>query len=105
MKQQWFDGLAALDAEAVARAGAPVAKLTAPQVETLLTEVSRNERDPQTVPERFFVTTKRAAIQGYYSSEIGIHKDLRYLGNQLRPEFHGCQTVDGRDCPHCGQKG
>jgi hypothetical protein len=104
VKQQWFDGLAAVDAEASARVGAPVAKLSAAQVETLLTEISRNERQPQTAAEHFFVTTKRAAIQGYYSSEIGIHKDLRYQGNQLLPEFHGCQTVDGRDCPHCGQK-
>jgi hypothetical protein len=104
VRQQWFEGLAAVDAEASARAGAPVAKLSAPQVETLLTELSRNEREPQTAAERFFVTTKRATIQGYYSSEIGIHKDLRYKGNQVLPEFHGCQTVDGKDCPHCGQK-
>jgi Gluconate 2-dehydrogenase subunit 3 len=104
VKQQWFDGLAAVDAEASAQSGAPVAKLQAPQVEALLTAISVNERAPQTAAERFFVMTKRAAIQGYYSSEIGIHKDLRYKGNQFLPEFHGCQTVDGKDCPHCGQK-
>jgi hypothetical protein len=102
--QQWFDGLAAVDAEASARNGTPVAKLSAAQVEALLTAISANERAPQTAAERFFVMTKRAAIQGYYTSEIGIHKDLRYKGNQFLPEFHGCQTVDGKDCPHCGQK-
>jgi len=104
VRQQWVDGLAAVDAEASARAGAPVATLSAPQVEALLAAISVNERQPQTAAERFFVTTKRAAIQGYYSSEIGIHKDLRYQGNQYLPEFHGCQTADGKDCPHCGQK-
>jgi hypothetical protein len=104
VRQQWIDGLAAVDAEASARAGAPVAKLSPAQVETLLTALSVNERQPQTAAERFFVMTKRATIQGYYSSEIGIHKDLRYKGNQVYPEFHGCQTVDGKDCPHCGQK-
>ena len=103
-KQLWIDGLAAVEAEASSRAGAPVAKLTALQVEALLAAISANERQPQTVAERFFVMTKRATIQGYYSSEIGIHKDLRYKGNQFLPEFHGCQTVDGKDCPHCGQK-
>jgi hypothetical protein len=103
-KQLWIDGLAAVDAEASTQAGAPVAKLTAPQVVALLTAISVNEPQPQTVAERFFVMTKRATIQGYYSSEIGIHKDLRYKGNQFLPEFHGCQTVDGKDCPHCGQK-
>jgi hypothetical protein len=104
VRQQWVDGLAAVDAEATARSGAPVAKLPAPQVEALLAAISVNERQPQTAAERFFVMTKRATIQGYYSSEIGIHKDLRYKGNQFLPEFHGCLTVDGKDCPHCGQK-
>lgn len=103
-KQLWLDGLAAVDTEATTRAGAPVAKLTAPQLDALLTAISANERQPQTAAERFFVMTKRATIQGYYSSEIGIHKDLRYKGNQFLPEFHGCLTVDGKDCPHCGQK-
>jgi hypothetical protein len=93
-----------VDAEASARAGAPVAKLSAAQVDALLVAISASERQPQTPAERFFVMTKRAAIQGYYSSEIGIHKDLRYKGNQVLPEFHGCLTVDGKDCPHCGQK-
>jgi hypothetical protein len=104
VRQQWVDGLAAVEAESASQAGAPVAKLSAPQLEALLTAISANERQPQTAAEHFFVTAKRAAIQGYYSSEIGIHKDLRYKGNQFLPEFHGCQTVDGKDCPHCGQK-
>jgi hypothetical protein len=104
VRTQWVDGLAALDAEAAAKHGAVVSKLSAPQLEALLTAISQNERQPQTPLEQFFVTTKRATIQGYYSSEIGIHKDLRYQGNKLLPEFHGCLTVDGKDCPHCGQK-
>ena len=48
--------------------------------------------------------TKQATIHGYYTSEIGIHKDLRYKGNQILAEFVGCVTVDGKDCPHCGRK-
>ena len=70
----------------------------------LLTEISRNELSPQTPLEKFFVTTKNATIHGYYTSEIGIHKELRYQGNQPLPEFVGCQTVDGKDCDWCGQK-
>jgi hypothetical protein len=104
MRQQWVDGLAAVEAAAATQAGAPVAKLSPPQLEALLAAISANERQPQTAAEHFFVAAKRAAIQGYYTSEIGIHKDLRYKGNQVLPEFHGCQTVDGKDCPHCGQK-
>ncbi len=139
LRKEWLDGLAALDADAAARFGAPFVGLAAPQVEAMLTEISRNEkirepksRDessqkerpadvsaaekpadaalnaptaPQKTPvEKFFITAKEATIHGYYTSEIGIHKELRYKGNQLLAEFVGCQTVDGKDCPHCGQK-
>jgi hypothetical protein len=104
LRQQWLDGLEAMDREAVAQLGAPVVKLSAPQLDQLLTEASRNERTPHTVVERFFVMMKQATIVGYYTSEIGIHKDLRYKGNQVLAHFHGCLTEDGRDCPHCGQK-
>jgi len=143
LRQPWLDGLAALDAEAVARYDAPFLRLEAAQVDVLLGEVSRNERakeagareraaevsrnerptdvsqaerpagaapndraaeHPKTPLEAFFVTAKQATIHGYYTSEIGIHKELRYKGNQLLAEFAGCQTVDGKDCPHCGQK-
>ncbi len=140
LRQEWLDGLAALDADAVTRFGAPFVKLDAPQVEAMLTEVSRNEkmREPRrgtespqkerpadvsaaekpadaalnapaapqgkSAVEKFFATAKQATIHGYYTSEIGIHKELRYKGNQILAEFVGCQTVDGRDCPHCGQK-
>ena len=104
LKQQWIDGLASLDAEAVSRFSRPFARLSAQDAEMLLIDISRNELAPQTALEKFFVTTKNATIHGYYTSEIGIHKELRYQGNQPLPEFVGCQTVDGKDCEWCGQK-
>jgi Gluconate 2-dehydrogenase subunit 3 len=103
-KAHWLDGLAAIDAEANTRFTTPLAKLDAGQMETLLNAISANERSPQTPLERFFVMTKQATIHGYYTSEIGIHTDLQYKGNQYVPEFVGCLTVDGKDCPYCGQK-
>jgi hypothetical protein len=106
-RADWLAGLAALDAEATTRFKVSAAKLSAAQMETLLTDISRNEKAPaaqQTPLEKFFVTTKNATIFAYYSSEIGIHKDLHYQGNQFVQEFVGCLTVDGKDCPHCGQK-
>ena len=59
---------------------------------------------PKTPLEKFFAVTKRATVQGYYMSEIGIHQELKYKGNQMLAEFVGCLTQDGKDCPHCGQK-
>jgi hypothetical protein len=101
---QWIGGLAALDTAATARFGAPFSRLNATQVDAILADISRNERDPQTALETFFVMTKQATIHGYYTSKIGIEQELRYKGNSFLREFVGCQTEDGKDCPHCGQK-
>jgi Gluconate 2-dehydrogenase subunit 3 len=78
-------------------------KAPPPQVDTLLGDVGRHPPG-RTALEAFFFNTKQATIHGYYTSEIGIHKDLRYKGNQILGEFVGCLTVDGKDCPHCGRK-
>jgi hypothetical protein len=74
-----------------------------PQVDTLLGDVARHPAG-RTSLETFFANTKQATIHGYYTSEIGIHKDLRYKGNQILADFVGCLTEDGKDCPHCGRK-
>ena len=108
LRQQFLDGLTLLDVEANTRGGAPFVRLTPAQVETFLGELAKNEKPPEGVQAtplaKFFVGAKQATIHGYYTSEIGIHKELRYKGNQLLAEFVGCQTEDGKDCPHCGQK-
>jgi hypothetical protein len=109
-RQEWTSGLAALDADAAARFGKPFVKLAAPQVETVLTDASKNEKAPaiqkneRSTLEAFFVTAKQATVHGYYTSEIGIHQELKYKGNKVLLQFVGCETVDGKDCPHCGQK-
>ena len=101
---EWLGGLAALDAEAAARFRAPFDRLGASQLDAILQNISANERAPKTPLETFFVMAKQATIRGYYTSNIGIHQELRYKGNQFLKEFVGCQTEDGKDCPHCGQK-
>ena len=102
--QHWIGGLAALDAESAARFKMPFVRLTGAQADAILRDVSRNERAPATPLEEFFVVTKQATIRGYYTSEIGIHQELRYKGNKFLRDFVGCETEDGNDCPHCGQK-
>lgn len=103
-RQNWEDGLAALDQVAEGTYNAPFVKLSPTQVAEMLTGISENEREPQTPVEQFFRATKDATIRGYYTSEIGIHEELKYQGNQFLAEFVGCKTEDGEECPHCGQK-
>lgn len=102
---QWMGGLAALDQEALARFGERFERLDGARIDAVLADISRNELAPDTPLAQFFVMTKQATIRGYYSSEIGIHRELRYQGNRFLQEFVGCGTEDGRDCPHCGQRG
>ena len=104
LKQQWLDGLAALDAEALSRSGSTFARLDAASMDALMADISRYELEPVTPLEFFFKAVKQATIYGYYTSEIGIHKELQYKGNQMLVEFVGCATQDGQDCPHCRQK-
>jgi hypothetical protein len=103
-RAHWLAGLAAVNEVARARWGASFEALDTDQAGALLTLWSANEQAPQTPLEIFFKQTKDATIRGYYTSEIGIHQELRYKGNTFNPEFVGCLVEEGRDCPHCGQK-
>lgn len=89
-KQTWREGLAAINKMSREKFGKPFADAGADQQIALLTEISKNERSPQTVEERFFRTIKYSTIDGYYTSEIGIKKELQYKGNSFLKEFAGC---------------
>ena len=89
-KQVWREGLAAINKMSRDKFAKPFADASADQQIDLLKEISKNERSPQTVEEKFFRTIKNATVDGYYTSEIGIHKELHYKGNAYLKEFVGC---------------
>ena len=89
-KQVWREGLAAINKMSHNKFAKPFADASADQQIELLKEIGKNERSPQTVEERFFRTIKNATVDGYYTSEIGIHKELHYKGNSYLKEFIGC---------------
>jgi hypothetical protein len=55
-----------------------------------LARAAAGEANPQSDLERFFVTVKEMTVNGYYSSEIGIHQDLEYQGNTYVAQFPEC---------------
>ncbi|HVF92286.1 MAG TPA: gluconate 2-dehydrogenase subunit 3 family protein, partial [Blastocatellia bacterium] len=57
-KQAWRDGLAAVDKKSRDMFGKAYASATADQQVQLLKEISKNEKSPQTIEERFFRTIK-----------------------------------------------
>ena len=89
-KQTWREGLAAINKMSSEKFGKPFADATIDQQVELLKAISANEQNPRTVEERFFRTIKYSTIDGYYTSEIGIKKELQYKGNAFLKEFTGC---------------
>lgn len=89
-KKLWTDGLAAVDTASQTKNKAAFNKASKEQQIALLTEISKNEMKPSTTEEKFFKAIKSMTIDGYYTSEIGIKKELQYKGNTYLKEFKGC---------------
>lgn len=89
-KALWRDGLAAVDRMSERQFSAAFIQAGQEQQISLLKTISRNERRPKTIEERFFVAIKSMTVDAYYTSAIGIHQDLRYKGNAVLKEFVGC---------------
>ena len=88
-KEAWHSGIKALDAYAQSKVGKAFMQATPAERVTVLTELSKNEFNAQTPAEKFFRQAKEATARVYYSSEIGIKKDIGYLGNTYLQEFVG----------------
>jgi len=86
----WREGLASINRKSRTMFGKDFADASDAQQIELLGAISRNESAPQTSEERFFGVVKTAAIEGYYTSEIGIRTALGYKGNAVLKEFPGC---------------
>lgn len=55
-----------------------------------LARAAAREGHPRTPLEKFYAALKQMTVQGYYTSAIGIHKDLQYQGNTYLAAFPGC---------------
>lgn len=58
-------------------------------LDAALAKSAANEGRPGTDLERFYVRLKGMTVNGYYTSAIGIHRDLRYQGNTYLASFPG----------------
>ena len=81
-KAQWKTGLKLIRDEA-----------RASSMSDALAQAAAGESNPHTGIERFFVVLKRMTVDGYYTSEIGIHQDLNYDGNTYLDRFVGCEPA------------
>lgn len=91
-KKQWHEGLKRVDALAREMHAVLFMQAKLEQRVAVLTRMSRNEKNPQTPEEQFFVELKFSTADAYYSSKIGIHQEMEYKGNVLLPEFVGYEV-------------
>ena len=70
-KTAWRTGLAAFRA---AEKDQPL--------EAVLAQAATEEDAPKSELGRFFVELKRLTVDGYYTSTVGIHDEMGYVGNQ-----------------------
>ena len=83
VKEDWREGLRLLTAE-----------LQSSTVDEWLAKAATNERDPRSLLDLFFIQLKQMTVDGYYTSRIGIHQDLEYVGNTYVTQFKGCSHAE-----------
>jgi len=89
-KNLWRNGLAAIDELCKKEFGNTFGSLPSEEQVAVLKLISRNEYQPRRIEERFFIAIKGLTVDGYYTSELGIHQELRYKGNAYLKDFAGC---------------
>lgn len=89
VRTRWRAGLQAIDAAARAAHGRAFMACSEAERLALLTTIAQHEKSPKTPADAFFVELKQTTVRGYYSSEIGIHKEMEYKGNTLQDEYAG----------------
>lgn len=83
VKQEWRNGVRLIREEAARSSAAEALK-----------KAAANEENPQTDLERFFILLKQMTVNGYYTSALGIHQDLNYIGNTYLVSFPECTHPD-----------
>ena len=94
-KLKWREGLKLIDRISTEMTGRPFMQASPDQRIALLARISRNEAAPQLPEEKFFGELKSRVAHAYYTSKIGIHDELEYLGNTYLREFAG-EDVSGK---------
>lgn len=91
LQKAWRDGLG--------RYGKAIAGKQAAGIDRFLEQQAVNEFHPGTPDEEFFVLLKAATVEGFYTSQEGILKELGYQGLAYVPNFPGCTHPDGHKAP------
>jgi hypothetical protein len=83
-KREWKERLTAFARE--------FGNLAGPDQAAMLNRLAKAEKKPDSPPEHFFADLKAATLFAYYTSQIGLVKELGYMGNAVMPGFPGCRA-------------
>jgi glucoside 3-dehydrogenase (cytochrome c) hitch-hiker subunit len=91
-KKEFLGGLAWMDKKSHELYGVNFKEATPQQQAALLVTLSsgKNTALEDQLGVEFFNTIKTYTINGYYTSEVGLIKELGYKGNSYLDEFPGC---------------
>lgn len=89
IRQSWRDDLEEIDRLSRVYYGRRFTRAGSRRRSRLMQRLSRNEANPKRDGEYAFGTIKWEVCDVYYRTEIGIHEDLKYQGNQIQDEYFG----------------
>jgi len=80
-RTRWRAGLHSVDDLSREMNGKTFMQATPAERLAVITKMAAAESDPKTPAERFFGQIKNSTARAYYTSKIGIHTEMGYLGN------------------------
>jgi gluconate 2-dehydrogenase gamma chain len=92
LQQEWIKGLQLLGDASRKKYSGAFQEISPAQRETLLTEMSLPERNPEAKHPgySFYRLVKETTVEGFYSSRIGLMDVLEYKGLTYLSSFPGC---------------
>ena len=99
VQERFLKGLDWMDRRSRQLFGAGFRQIDSAQQSSILTTLATTGSVPaeDQVGRQFFEDIKRRTTFAYYTSEVGIHQELKYKGNAVLSEWPGC--------PHPGHHG
>lgn len=91
---EWKSRLQAFETQTLKSQGKAFLELNPTEQATALDAVAAPER-PSKPAEHFFADMKAATIFAYYSTPLGLLKELGYEGNKVLSSFPGCSHGGG----------
>ena len=95
-QKRFREGLQWLEHKSHRRFRTPFAKLTEAQQMKLLTPLSEKVDSGKKLGagERFFAMVKNMTADGYYTSQVGLVRELGYSGNTAMDKFPSCEIPE-----------